>query len=166
MKKGGRIPRYTFLRSVKKNKPAKAPTRAKTLAVSWPEVENATGYRVYRAPVEEKASARKAAKRKRDAARAAARFARTFHSEARVRFVQSLPCVACRRAPSVNAHTETGGTSRRADYTTIVPACDPHHREMHGGIASFATRYGLDLRALAAATEVRWQAFAETTGAT
>ena len=68
--------------------------------------------------------------------RKAKNFARAYHSKARVEFVKSLPCTYCwglspffAMAPgtSHNAHTVGGGTSRKADYTTIIPLCASHH---------------------------------------
>jgi hypothetical protein len=46
-----------------------------------------------------------------------------------------------------------GGTS-----THMIPLCNLHHAEQHAvGIQTFATKYGLDLEALAAEYERRWQ---------
>ncbi|MHB1097872.1 MAG: hypothetical protein ACYC3F_17070, partial [Gemmatimonadaceae bacterium] len=58
--------------------------------------------------------------------RKASEFTRTYHSRARLRWVKSLPCLACTAiaplfgmtcGPSDNAHTETAGAGRKADYT-------------------------------------------------
>lgn len=59
-----------------------------------------------------------------------------------------MPCAVCGRVPSENAHTKsraTGGT-----YQDIIPLCHKHHRESHDiGLTTFATKYNLDLVALA-----------------
>ena len=89
-------------------------------------------------------------------------FARIYGSRARVAFVKSLRCIAGHMwcvGPIENAHIETGGTGRKADADKIVPACQYHHEEMHRGIRTFAAKYHLDLPALAADTEARWQAY-------
>ncbi len=64
----------------------------------------------------------------RNAARHTKNWLRAFHSVERVEFVRSLPCANCRKVGDLyswieNAHTVTGGTSRRADHTTVVPLC-------------------------------------------
>lgn len=59
-------------------------------------------------------------------ARKAREWPRAFHSKARVKFVSRLPCAACGYAgpvPRENAHIESGGASRRADYDKIIPLC-------------------------------------------
>lgn len=106
-------------------------------------------------------------------------FARCYHSRERVAFVKALPCLVCRRGPCDNAHIETGGMGRKADYTKIVPLCsmgadDPfgpgypkgHHGFFHQiGRESFVTCYpklALDLEAAAAETERLWQGHTQT----
>ena len=71
--------------------------------------------------------------RPRSPERRASAFARTYGSKARVAWVKSLPCFAgpvavvrC-EGPVENAHTETGGTSYKADAATIAPLCRAHH---------------------------------------
>lgn len=55
-------------------------------------------------------------------------WARAYHSKERVEFVKSLPCWKCGACgQSQNAHTVTGGKSRKADYDTIVPLCARCH---------------------------------------
>jgi hypothetical protein len=96
--------------------------------------------------------------------RSAKSFARIYGSPARVRWVANLPCsvVGCTRGPCDNAHTETGGMGRKADYTTIAPLCPYHHREQHFlGCGTFEARYGVDMTKAAEWTEVRWQAHNE-----
>ncbi len=55
-------------------------------------------------------------------------FARIYGSKERVEWVKSQPCFVCGDMAwgdlcIVNAHGETGGTSYKADYTTIIPLC-------------------------------------------
>lgn len=100
--------------------------------------------------------------RARNARRKAAEFVRAFHSEERVRFVRSRPCVVCLKFGEIeNAHIEGGGAARRADYTKIVPLCRTCHRRMHRmGIDTFLARWGLtadDLPMMAEDTERCWQ---------
>lgn len=76
--------------------------------------------------------------RRRNPKRQRSEFARCYHSRERVRFVKSLGCVVCTMLSPFfglatagkchNAHTETGGMGRKADYTTIVPLCPVHHK--------------------------------------
>ena len=103
-------------------------------------------------------------KRKTKAQKKREKFAREFHSKQRVKFVNDLWCVVRLhghtpgRCSSViqNAHTRTGGTSRKADYDTIVPMCVKHHRECHTGQQTFEKKYGLDLALSADAVELSW----------
>jgi hypothetical protein len=106
-------------------------------------------------------------------------FARCYHSRARVLFVKNLPCVVCGLMRCDNAHIEGGGAGRKADYDKIIPLCcvpsdhpcSPgyargHHGLFHQiGVESFVAAYPglrLDLPALAAETEARWQEYAST----
>jgi hypothetical protein len=88
--------------------------------------------------------------------RSAKEFARIYHSVERVEWMRTLPCLACGRLPSVGAHTASGGTSRKADYDTIIPLCHQHHDEQHHGAKSFARKYNLSLSESAAHTQRRW----------
>lgn len=100
--------------------------------------------------------------RTRNAQRQASEFARAYHSEERVAWIQAQPCVVdgCAK-PSENVHTQTGGTSRKADYQTIVPMCRTHHRELHQkGVETFEGDHLLDLKALALDYERTWRRFA------
>jgi hypothetical protein len=84
---------------------------------------------------------RKAIQRKR---RTDAEYERIYGSEARVQWVQSLDCACgCNGSPCVNAHSVTGGTGRKADYTTIIPLTDKCHRLQtdHGWEKIGMTRY-------------------------
>lgn len=110
-------------------------------------------------------------------------YARIYGSKERVEWVKALPCVttwrddwwkfrgdhsngrilyggtgtAC-KGKGENAHIVSGGTGRKADAELIVPACHHHHAEMHRGVQTFETRYGVDLPKSAAQIEERWQA--------
>lgn len=78
---------------------------------------------------------RKAAPKKVNRTRKAREFARAYHSRKRVLFVKGLGCLYCRMTfgqpvyPHVhNAHTENGGSGRKAGYETIIPLCATHHQ--------------------------------------
>ncbi len=90
--------------------------------------------------------------------RSAAEYARIYHSAERVEFVKSLPCAACGLEEfSGNAHVAGDGIGRKSDYTKIIPLCPWCHRRQHDiGAGSFAIKFQLDLRALAAATQRAW----------
>ncbi len=105
--------------------------------------------------------ARKPIKKK---SRSASEFARIYGSRARVAWVKTLGCVVsnpvCATQPIDNAHTRTGGTSRKANAETIAPICRWHHRELHRiGQRSFEQKYYLNLASEAAQTEREWQNF-------
>jgi hypothetical protein len=91
-------------------------------------------------------------------------YARVYGSKVRVAWVARQPCIVpdCwtwRLKGCENAHIGTGGMGRKADAATIVPACTPHHGELHRtGIRTFSAKYSLDLDALAAETDVRYRA--------
>jgi hypothetical protein len=98
-------------------------------------------------------------------------FARIYHSRARVRWVKSLPCVACEAASwlfgdapmprSQNAHTETGGMGYKAGYETIVPLCASHHRRYDEHKAPFDTDEARQaIKDAAAATQAAWERYA------
>lgn len=100
--------------------------------------------------------------RPRNARRHRAEWTRAYGSPARVQWVRAQPCAVpgCRVTPCENAHTATGGTSRKADARTIVPLCRPHHGELHqAGSATFQSRYALDLPATAHRIATAWDAF-------
>lgn len=74
-------------------------------------------------------------------------FTRAFHSEARVRFVKSLPCLACRTttAGRDNHHIRTGGMGLRESYQRIVPLCADCHEYVHRqGADGLAKRFRMD----------------------
>lgn len=109
-------------------------------------------------------SKKSAAQKKRDTERKAREFARKYGSEERCYYVATLHCVvpSCTRTGWMeNAHTESGGTGRKADAETIVPACAKHHRtgadSLHNlGRESFQHAHGVDLEIAAAETDVSW----------
>jgi hypothetical protein len=74
--------------------------------------------------------ARKARPRKRNPARKAREFARTYHSVERVEFVKGMPCAACGVVGySENAHLPPkgeAGAGYKADYRFIAPMCGPY----------------------------------------
>lgn len=94
--------------------------------------------------------------------RKAREWTRAYGSPERVAFVAALPCVVsgCVVSPCENAHTSgDGGAGRKASARYVIPACAAHHHEQHTiGAGTFALKYQLNLRALAAAVEAAWQA--------
>ena len=92
----------------------------------------------------------------RNAQRHAKEWARAYHSPARVRWVAAQPCVVCGMTPSENAHIQTGGMGRKANYQYIVPMCSTAHRNFHQHGREFGDSRSLDLPALARLTEQRW----------
>jgi len=97
--------------------------------------------------------------RAKNVQRSANAFARAYHSEERVEFVQSLPCIVpgCDQ-PSENAHIEGDGGSRKADYVKVAPIYSGHHRtrkdSLHAlGREAFEGTHYVDLAALALDTE-------------
>lgn len=93
---------------------------------------------------------------------------RAFHSSARVAFVKTLPCIACRTTSAVrqNHHTRSGGKGRRSDYTTIVPLCHGCHERVHrAGPSSVERRFivgkgnAVDWKNEAFRVELLWQLY-------
>jgi hypothetical protein len=91
---------------------------------------------------------------------------RSYGSVDRVKFVQRLPCVGCGRRPSENAHTISGGKSRKADANTIAPLCGDIpplgiigcHTKYDEHKAPFDTEEARDrVKAWAVAVEAEWQ---------
>lgn len=76
-----------------------------------------------------------------------------------------MNCVACGAFGCENAHVAGDGAGRRAGYAKIIPLCPTCHRLQHQiGAGTFAIRYRLDLRELAAETERCWQQFLQKAG--
>jgi hypothetical protein len=95
--------------------------------------------------------------------RKATDFQRVYGSKRRVAFVKSLPCIVpfCDGWLIENHHVISGGEGRKADACWIVPLCLSHHRELHNqGAKTFQSKYGLDLRHRAAATQAAWERYA------
>ena len=102
---------------------------------------------------------RKARPRPRNPKRKAKNFARAYGSPERVEWVKAQPCLVCRDTPSENAHTKSGGTSRKADADTIVPLCSRCHGELHrAGRDSFEACYGINLAERATQLDAQWRA--------
>jgi hypothetical protein len=81
----------------------------------------------------------------------------TCKSECRVVGFRQLRVVIVKCVGVVDAaHTKSRGAG--GDSTHLIPLCRRHHHEQHAvGIKTFATKYGLDLDALAAEYERRFQ---------
>lgn len=109
----------------------------------------------------------------RNPKRRKAEFARAYGGADRVAFVKSLPCAVCLiRGHTENAHVGNGGMGRKSDYRMIVPLCAPiggmpgHHELLHAwGRKFFEASYGVDLDAIANATERAWLAYLNRTTA-
>ncbi len=94
--------------------------------------------------------------RKRKAAKKQSEWARIYGSKERVEAIKTLVCYACGKERAENAHTENGGTGRKAGWETIAdlgPNChtlaqDSLHRL--GSVEAFDRVHGTDLRARAA----------------
>lgn len=84
---------------------------------------------------------------------------RAYHSAERVAFVKSLRCCASGVKGSIeNAHITTGGMSRKADYTQIVPLHVDLHRQLHQiGRATFERCWKINLDIAAAQTQAAWE---------
>jgi hypothetical protein len=96
----------------------------------------------------------------RNEKRRASEFARCFHSAERVAFVQGLPCVVSGESPCENAHIAGDGIGRKAGYDKIIPLAPRLHRLQHDiGAGTFAIRFRLNLKQLAADTEESWQTY-------
>jgi hypothetical protein len=90
---------------------------------------------------------------------ARAKLDREYGSAARIAWVSSLPSVVSGQGPCVNAHTATGGLSRKAHHSSIVPLTVAEHDELHQhGQQTFEAKYQVDLRAEAAMVQATWLA--------
>ena len=103
--------------------------------------------------------------RKSKAQKRREKFAREYHSDERRQHLVGLGCVVQLHGFTPgpcsgnieNAHTETGGVGRKADYRKNVPMCSGHHGELHQtGIRTFEKTYGLDLALSATVVEISW----------
>jgi hypothetical protein len=105
--------------------------------------------------------------RRANAGRKAKNLDRAHGSPERRAWMKTQPCAICGRVPSDAAHVKNGGGSRKADAALTVPLCSDgpgalgHHAEYDGrkhagGKRTFEKKYGVDMLALAAATDARW----------
>ena len=105
---------------------------------------------------------RKTPLRPRNPKRRKKEFKRTYGSEERVRWIQSLPCVATGGSPCVNAHVPAAdglpsGMGRKEDAEWIVPLTWRAHQELHQyGLAWFEDHYGVDLTTEAQRIAALW----------
>ena len=104
---------------------------------------------------------------RRNGARQKVEFARTLHSKARQKFVQSRPCVVSNAecqyytGHSVNAHVVDDGTkggSRKSGYRCVTEMCDVHHYILDNveRRPEFERRRGIDLQACCDRTQAAW----------
>ncbi len=107
-----------------------------------------------RTPLARKPAKRKARKpiKARNPKRRASEFIRCYGSKARVEAIKALACWACQNEMAENAHTQNGGTGRKAGWETIVDLGRNCHRRLHalGSVELFDAEFGTDLRARAA----------------
>lgn len=74
------------------------------------------------------------------------RWAKQFHSDERVHWLQSFGCCVphCARADAQVHHVRTRGAG--GTWRDTVPLCVKHHRELHDiGRDTFAARHDVDL---------------------
>lgn len=85
---------------------------------------------------------------------------RSYGSDERVAFIQSLPCIVTGASPCENVHILGGGMGRKSDARMIVPMISKVHRRLHMfGPVTFQAMYGVNLLEAAAETERLWQAY-------
>ena len=91
------------------------------------------------------------------------RWAREYHSKARVEWVKGWTCIVpgCENTPCDNHHTENAGMSAKGPYQSIVLLCAGyrgHHRMLHTiGRLTFERLTGINLKEEAADVERRWK---------
>jgi hypothetical protein len=97
----------------------------------------------------------------RTPAQQAAAQLRAYGPAERVTFVRGLPCAACGRYGSVNAHLlGNDGLSRKGHYTTIGPLCPEDHTLYDEHRWDFEVKYPtFDPVTVAATTERAWLAY-------
>lgn len=99
--------------------------------------------------------------RPRNRKRQAANHNRAYGCEHRLDWIRHQPCSVCGRSPCDNAHTESGGTGRKADAKTVIPLCSGAkgcHRELHQvGVATFELEHRIRLKSVAVNVEATWQ---------
>lgn len=90
-------------------------------------------------------------------------FRRAYHSEERVIFVRSLPCLVSGKRNCENVHIEGDGMGRKSHFTLIVPLRQTFHRELHDiGRDAFEAKYGVNLDEAAAKTQRGWLEYSGT----
>jgi hypothetical protein len=100
---------------------------------------------------------------KRNPARKAREFTRTYGGSERVKWVQSQPCVVCGVRPCENAHVKGGGAGRKADARWIVSLCHGCHAQLHTkGQKTFEQECGVDLMFWAQIIDARWEVHVAT----
>jgi hypothetical protein len=84
---------------------------------------------------------------------------RIYGPTARREWVKSQPCaVSGQRGQIVQAHAKGGGIARKADAEFVLPLLRTLHDELHQhGVKTFEAKYRVNLLALAALTEAKWQ---------
>lgn len=66
-----------------------------------------------------------------------------------LRFIKSLPCLACSRTWWVDpCHTGPHGIGQKSDDYSSIPLCRKHHHEFDSAPAAFIERHGIDLPAV------------------
>jgi hypothetical protein len=96
------------------------------------------------------------------AAESRAKLEREYGSVERIAWISALPSVVSGRGPCVNAHTATGGVSRKAHHSSIVPLTVAEHDELHQhGQQTFEAKYRISLRDEAARVQAAWLAMQE-----
>jgi hypothetical protein len=96
---------------------------------------------------------------------------RAYGGQTRKDWIALHGCLACGRAPSVNAHTRhpSSGGSYKGDACAVVPLCVEHEREKHQhGEDTFNAKYrsplcGLTLAEWAVEYDRSWRAFSGLT---
>ena len=71
-------------------------------------------------------------------------------SAAYLKFIRSLPCIACGGTRRMEAmHVGPRGLGQKVDDKDALPGCLWCHRELHDlGPVAFSEKYGLDFQAL------------------
>lgn len=66
-----------------------------------------------------------------------------------LRFIKSLPCVACLKTWFIDpCHTGPHGIGQKACDLSCIPLCRQHHREFDSNPVKFAERFKLDIPTL------------------
>lgn len=103
-------------------------------------------------PIGDKRLERHTPLRNRNPERKAKEFRRCYGSQERVEKIKALPCHNCGKRHAENAHTEGGGTGRKAGWRTVADLCSVCHRtgkdSLHnlGSVERFDAVHGTRLR--------------------